>query len=306
MSKVALFTDVDVMNRHHIAPGHPERPARLTAIVDALGALDPAVELRPPDPFERDAVARAHSSEHVDFILGLEGEVHRIDGDTATNEHTVPAVRSAVGCALAAARSAMRGTPAFALGRPPGHHAEPDRAMGFCFFNNIAIAAEEALALGAKKVLIVDWDVHHGNGTQAAFWERGDVFFFSTHQWPLYPGTGAREEVGAGDGHGTTQNVPLPRGTTDDEMVEVFEKGLRPTVGLFQPDVILVSAGFDAHEADPLAGMRMTADGFGELTRIVRELADAHCGGRLALFLEGGYAVDALATSVVACCDALR
>ncbi len=302
MSELALFSD-DVMLRHNAGGDHPEQPARLAAILACLREHD--LEVRPPDAFDPAAVLRVHPQRHLDGILALEGRAARIDPDTATSPESLDAIRAAVGCSLAAVRSAMDGTPAFAMVRPPGHHAEPERAMGFCFFNNIAIAAEEALALGAERVLIVDWDVHHGNGTQAAFWERGDVFFFSTHQWPLYPGTGAAGEVGEGDGYGTTQNVPMPRGCGDADFARVFDELLRPTAALFQPDVVLVSAGFDAHEDDPLAAQCVTTEGFGKLASTIAEIADEHAGGRLALFLEGGYDLGALTASVYECINHL-
>lgn len=291
-----LFTD-ETMIGHE--PVGPERPDRLRAVLAALGDR----ELLAGDPFDRDAVERVHPARFVDEILAMEGQSVRVDVDTETSPDSVDAIRAAVGCSLAAVRSAMDGEAAFALVRPPGHHAEPDRAMGFCFFSNVAIAAEEALSLGARRVLIVDWDVHHGNGTQAAFWRRDDVHFFSTHQWPLYPGTGAASETGAGAGLGATINVPMPAGCGDDDHVRVFETILRPRADELRPDVVLVSAGFDSHALDPLGGMEVTTAGFAKLATIVRSIADEHCGGRIALFLEGGYSVEGLSSSVVACCN---
>ena len=304
MSNIALFSDVTMLG-HMAGAAHPERPARLQAILSRLESDRPNIRVQPPAPFSREAVERVHPPTHVDMVLSLHGRVARIDPDTATNAESVDAIRAAIGCSLAATASAMQGTPAFALVRPPGHHAEPDRAMGFCFFNNIAVAAEHARALGAERVLIVDWDVHHGNGTQAAFWEREDVFFFSSHQWPLYPGTGRAEEVGEGGGRGTTLNVPLPAGAGDAELIEVLDQILVPRAQAFAPDVVLVSAGFDAHVDDPLAHLNVTTEGFGRMAEIVRDLAERSANGRLAMFLEGGYDVDALTDSVVACIDVL-
>jgi acetoin utilization deacetylase AcuC-like enzyme len=197
-----------------------------------------------------------------------------------------------------------RAATAFALVRPPGHHAEADRAMGFCLFNNVAVAAAHAIAAyNLKRVLIVDWDVHHGNGTQHTFEIRRDVLFMSTHMWPEYPGTGDFEEVGRGDGAGFSVNVPLAYGMGDADYSAVFEQVLAPIANAYQPELVLVSAGFDAHEADPLGQMRVTARGFARLCALVKDVADRHARGRLALVLEGGYDLRGLAESVRACVD---
>ena len=296
-----LYTD-EIMLGHE--PVGPERPERLRAVHQAL---DPwRADFRPPAEFDRTAVERVHPPRYVDEILALEGKSVRVDLDTETSPGSVAAIRAAVGCSLAAVRSAWAGELAWALVRPPGHHAEPERAMGFCFFSNIAIAAEEAIALGAERVLIVDWDVHHGNGTQEAFYDRADVLFFSTHQWPLYPGTGAADETGAGAGKGYTLNIPMPAGCGDEDYVEVFEQTLRPRADEFRPDIVLVSAGFDSHEDDPLGGMTVTAEGFGRLAALVGDIAASHCEGKLALFLEGGYDLDGLSSSVRRCVEVLE
>ena len=187
---------------------------------------------------------------------------------------------------------------AFAVVRPPGHHAEPDQAMGFCLLNNAAIAAEAARRAGAARVLIVDWDVHHGNGTQDIFAARDDVLYMSVHQYPFYPGTGAAREVGGGAGRGATVNCPLPGGQGDADYGVVFHDLFLPAARAFRPDLVIVSAGFDAHARDPLAGMRVSERGFAAMASVLAELADEACGGRLALMLEGGYDLAALTASV--------
>jgi acetoin utilization deacetylase AcuC-like enzyme len=195
---------------------------------------------------------------------------------------------------------------AFALGRPPGHHAERAAGMGFCQFNNIAVAAAHAIAdHGVERVLIVDWDVHHGNGTQHIFEDRADVLVFNAHQHPLYPGTGAIDETGRGPGADCTVNAPLPAGSDDATYIALFRELLLPIADAYEPQLILVSAGFDAHERDPLGGMRVTTSGFATLCRMVADLAERQSDGRLALVLEGGYDLDGLAEGVRACVDVL-
>ncbi len=213
----------------------------------------------------------------------------------------------AAGAAVQAVEEVMAGRArnAFALVRPPGHHAEPDRAMGFCLFNNVAIAAQAARQYGAERVLVLDWDVHHGNGTQACFWERRDVLFQSVHQFPYYPGTGAPQEVGAGAGEGYTVNCGLPGGCSDADYGALFHELFLPVAESFRPDLVLVSAGFDAHHHDPLGGMMLTERGFAAMCSAARELAERLCGGRLVLALEGGYSLEGLSQSVHACVEVL-
>jgi acetoin utilization deacetylase AcuC-like enzyme len=221
--------------------------------------------------------------------------------DTAIGRESERIARLAAGSVAALAHAVARGEceRGFAAIRPPGHHAERDQAMGFCLFNNVAVAARALTAAGeARRVLILDWDVHHGNGTQHLFEEDADVFYFSCHQWPLYPGTGARDERGRGAGTGTTLNVPLPPGSGDEAFLGALRDELVPAAEAFAPDFVIVSAGFDAHRRDPLAALEVSTAAYGEATRIVREMAQRLAGGRLISVLEGGYDLDALADSV--------
>jgi acetoin utilization deacetylase AcuC-like enzyme len=225
-------------------------------------------------PATREQVERCHGAAYLDRLAGLEVPT-LLDPDTIASETSYEAALLAAGCALEAVD---RG--GFALVRPPGHHALPERAMGFCLLNNVAVAARYAQEeLGLRRIAIVDWDVHHGNGTQDFFWDDESVLFVSLHQWPFYPGSGA-----PGDGNATTVNIPLPAGSGDEEYLEAFGETVEPAVRAFRPELVLISAGFDAHVDDPLAGMRVTADGFRELAR-----RSAALGPRLAAVLEGGY-----------------
>jgi acetoin utilization deacetylase AcuC-like enzyme len=239
----------------------------------------------------REQVERCHSAAYLDRLEALEVPT-LLDPDTVASSTSYEAALLAAGCALTAVDRN-----GFALVRPPGHHALPGRAMGFCLVDNVAVAAHYAQAeLGIERVAIVDWDVHHGNGTQEIFWEDGSVFFASLHQWPFYPGTG-----GPGEGNETTLNVPLQAGSDDDDYVLAFDELVEPAVRAFEPELVLVSAGFDAHVADPLAGMHVTAEGFRELARRSAGLAP-----RVAAVLEGGYDVRTLPTLVQAALDGFR
>jgi acetoin utilization deacetylase AcuC-like enzyme len=307
--RVKLFFD-PLMIEHDTGPGHPEQPDRLRAIRDRLrGANHSFVDWCEPEAATRDDVERIHTSSHVDQVEALRGGSGRLDPDTVVSPRSVEAAYLAAGAAIGAvdASHSVDDSTAFALVRPPGHHAESDRAMGFCLFNNIAIAADYATAeLGYSRVLVLDWDVHHGNGTHYSFYDRKDVFVFNTHRSPFYPGTGDVEEMGRSNGSGYTLNIPMPGGMGDGDYRHAFETVLEPVMEQYEPQLVLVSAGFDSHEQDPLGGMNVTSEGFGALCRRAMQIAKDHADGRIALVLEGGYDLDGLAESVEACVAALN
>lgn len=293
---------------HRTGPGHPERPARLEAVLRAVESVArPDWQRRDAPEASREQIALVHPlafQERLAKLIPAEG-LNAIDGDTFVSPGSLVAARHAVGACCAAVDAVRQGdaTVAFCATRPPGHHAEPTRAMGFCLYNQIAIAAAHALATGDfERVAIVDFDVHHGNGTQAAFWDEPRVLYASTHQAPLFPYTGTAAEQGA---HGNILNLPLSAGTDGSGFRAVVEGTLLPTVDRFAPDLLLISAGFDAHAADPLASLMLEEDDFAWITQELRGLASTHAGGRVVSTLEGGYDIDALARSVVAHLEAL-
>jgi acetoin utilization deacetylase AcuC-like enzyme len=272
-------------------------------VFEAVAAAHRAAggEVREPTPASREDLARVHDVEYIDVVAATAGRPAMLDPDTFTSPDSFDVARLAAGAAVDAAWIAYReGQPALAMVRPPGHHAERDRAMGFCLFNNIAIAAAALRADGLDRVAIVDIDVHHGNGTQAAFYDDPSVLFISSHQFPYYPGTGAADETGAGAGRGFTLNIPLPAGTGDEEYVRAYTGTVAPALDRFAPQAILVSAGFDAHERDPLAGMRVTTSGYTALLAMLDAAARRLCDRRIALVTEGGYDLTALRDCLIA------
>lgn len=286
----------------HETDSHPERKERLTAILDKIKSERLECDLITPKPARADQVSAVHSKryiEQVDAICQHGGGY--LDIDTVLSPRSYDAALMAAGGAITAVDAVISEyESAFALVRPPGHHAKTNRGMGFCIFNNIAIAARHAQSRGCKRILIVDWDVHHGNGTNDIFYSDPSVLYFSTHQYPHYPGTGRADEVGEDGAEGTKVNVPLPAGTGDEGYLMAYREILKPIAIEFNPDIVLVSAGQDPHKDDPLGGMRITSQGFGAIAGIVKDIANDCCKGRLAASLEGGYNLEASAEAVVA------
>ena len=300
---VALITHPDML-KHNTGQGHPERPERLTAILSHLkeSGLSAGLLEKTPEPADRKWIQAIHDPQYVERVEHMCGNGSAVidSPDTPISDDSFRAARLAVGAGLLAADLIVEKTVqrAFCPVRPPGHHAEKFRAMGFCLFNNIAILARYLQKKhGIQKILIVDWDVHHGNGTQHAFYDDNTVFYFSTHQFPYYPGTGAESEKGSGRGEGFTRNVPLPAGSGNEVYCRAFEEILIPIAQKFQPEFVLISAGFDPHRDDPLADMAVTEEGFARLTAIVRDISNQFAKGRIISLLEGGYNLAALANS---------
>jgi acetoin utilization deacetylase AcuC-like enzyme len=294
----------------HYEAGHPERPERVEAIRRALqvaGWWEPYPRLSPAQIPGR-VLQAVHSAIYLEQLEQACRASQHLDGDTYTTPASWEIAHASAGGALAVAWAVWAGEArrGFALTRPPGHHATRKRGMGFCLLNHIAIAAEALRQDGnAKRLAIVDLDLHHGNGTQDIFWECGEVLYISTHQWPLYPGTGRLEETGAGDGQGATANIPLPPGSGDLAFQTITHELILPLLTRFEPEILLVSFGFDPHWLDPLGHLQLSASGYRSILSSLATWADDHCGGKIALFLEGGYDLDAGAACAQAAVSAL-
>jgi acetoin utilization deacetylase AcuC-like enzyme len=295
---------------HLTPPGHPERPERADVMetVAARWRDGGGAVIEPRAAVDAD-LRRVHTADYLASLAAVRGRAVMLDPDTYTSPESDEVARLAAGAVLTAVDLALDGASpsrALAMVRPPGHHAEADRAMGFCLYNNIAIGAAHARARGLARVAIVDYDVHHGNGTQRMFYEDPSVLFISSHQFPYYPGTGDAGETGRGAGQGYTLNLPLAAGAGDAQVLALYANQAFPALRGFEPDLILVSAGFDAHERDPLGGLRMTTGGFRELTARLVAAADQLCAGRIVFVTEGGYDTFALAECLQAVIDTCR
>ncbi|MFN3930226.1 MAG: histone deacetylase family protein [Brevundimonas sp.] len=301
---VPLFTHPDMLD-HHPGVGHPERPERLKAVLDALDDAGLSGDRRPATEAAIADLERLHPVAYVARLLTAAPAtgLNQLDADTILSPGSVRAARLAAGAVIDAVRAVARGETAraFAAVRPPGHHAEPDRAMGFCLFSNVAVAARVAQAEGLARVAVIDFDVHHGNGTQAAFEHDDSLFLGSIHQMPLYPGTGAASETGVGN----IVNVPVAPHAAREAWRATFSGGLMPALESFRPDLILISAGFDAHRRDPLAHQSLEAEDFAWATRAVLEVARSCCAGKVVSSLEGGYDLEGLGRSAAAHVQAL-
>ena len=303
---LTIFTS-DRFADHLMPPGHPERIERaevMQVVASEFRRRGGAVE--EPRPASEEELLRVHDREYIGLIRETAGRAVALDADTFTSPDSYEVARLAAGAVIGAVDHVLDapGRRALALVRPPGHHAERGRAMGFCLFNNLAVGAAHARARGVVRVAIVDYDVHHGNGTQWAFYDTPAVLFISSHQYPYYPGTGAAGDVGTGAGAGFTVNVPIEAGAADADYERVYEMAAE-ILGQFQPELVLVSAGFDAHADDPLGGMRLSAPAFGRLTARIVRVADACCGGRVVAVTEGGYDLTALGASLRAVVEVL-
>jgi acetoin utilization deacetylase AcuC-like enzyme len=294
---------------HLTPPGHPERVERFEAMQAAVHAFRArGGQVAAPRRASDAELARVHDADYVSLIRETAGRATALDPDTVTSPESYDVAALAAGAVLSAVEHVLDsgpGTCGLAVVRPPGHHAERNRAMGFCLFNNIAIAARHARARGLSRVAIVDYDVHHGNGTQWSFYDDPSVLFISSHQYPFYPGTGAATDIGNGAGLGFTVNLPCVAGATDADYERMYSRVALPVLRQFKPELILVSAGFDAHEDDPLGGMRVTTPYFGHLTAALVGVAEECCQGKVVAVTEGGYDLRALGASLATTMEAL-
>jgi acetoin utilization deacetylase AcuC-like enzyme len=300
---IALLVNPEQSGHH--AEGHPERPERVAAILEAIKGSDLGLTPELASPAPEALIHRVHEARYIAMLdrAASEGGGY-VDPDTYLTPASMVAARTAAGAVVNGVDRVLEGSAshAFAVVRPPGHHAEHARAMGFCLINNVAVGLWAAREKGVRRIAILDFDVHHGNGTQHSFADDAEVFYASTHQYPFYPGTGAAGERGA---HGNVLNVPLASGSGDRAFLGAWEEKIGPTLAAFKPELLLVSAGFDAHEDDPLAGLEVTTEGYRELARLIKGWAISYSRGRTVWALEGGYNLPALGSSVIACLEVL-
>ncbi len=307
MSSKTGFVYHERFLEHDTGAGHPERPDRLRSVVSHLKEISLWQKLQHLliDEADEEWILKVHTPDHIRFVRDACRQGRRIldQGDTHACPDSYDVARLAVGGVLTGVDAVMRGilNNVFCAVRPPGHHAEANTVMGFCLLNNIAVAARYAQAVyRIERIAIIDWDVHHGNGTQQIFYEDRSVFFISLHQFPFYPGTGGRSEQGSGRGEGYTLNIPMTAGAGEKEYMAAWTEEIIPALNRFRPELIMISAGFDAHKDDPLANINLTESSFTKMTAFVKETANLHCAGRIVSILEGGYNIEALARSVEA------
>jgi acetoin utilization deacetylase AcuC-like enzyme len=295
--KIGILFD-PVFLLHDPGPAHPESPKRLLAVEEGIKLSDIPLVAIPARPASRMELCLVHTPEYVDYILNMKIDgIVQLDPDTAISEHSPEAARRAAGGVIEAVDRVMQGElkRVFCAVRPPGHHAEPDHAMGFCIFNNIAIGAAHALSKwDLKRVAIVDWDLHHGNGTQDEFYDTDEVLYISLHEFPFYPGTGRETEQGEGKGLGFNINIPLVAGSSDEDFRSAFQEIIIPALTNYRPELLLISAGFDAHRDDPLGDLYLSSEYFGEMTAILSEIANSSAKGRIISVFEGGYNLQVL------------
>ena len=309
MSRTGIVRS-DIFLEHDPGAWHPESPKRLEIIHDSLDTASfPGLRILTPRPATREEITLVHGAGHYHKMAETAGKTQcYLDADTQTSAGSFDAALAAAGGLIQLVGEVLKGEldNGFALIRPPGHHAEVDRAMGFCLFNNIAIAAAWALEMnGLSRIMIVDWDLHHGNGTQRAFYDDPRVLYLSTHLFPFYPGSGGLNETGVGEGIGYTVNLPMGPKHGDQDFVAIFQTIVKPLINKYRPELILVSAGFDTHAADPMGGMMVSPEGFAAMTYILKSSAEEVCQGRLVLTLEGGYDLHGQADSVCKVLEAL-
>lgn len=302
-----VVLDDPSFDAHHPTGYHPERPERMMAARAALEATGRAYRSVSAREASRDELERVHAGAYLDLLEGMRGQTAQLDPDTYVSPRSVEAAKRAAGGLIELVDAVVEtpGAKGVALLRPPGHHARPARGMGFCLLNNVAAAAAHAKTRGFSRILVLDWDVHHGNGTQEMFWDDPHVLYMSTHQYPFYPGTGAAEERGEGDGRGYTVNVPLLAGGGDGIYRAAFERIISPVVEAYAPELVLVSAGFDPAVRDPLAGMELSAAGFGWMAAALSRAANASAKGRMIMALEGGYDLPSLEAGMRAAIDGM-